>query len=122
LAEITSFPLENHVHRDVDKAILDAHKHFGVRTAIVSPPTIHGIGKGPLKTRSLQIPFLTEAIMKRGRGFQVLDGQNIWNHLHIDDVASAFILLVAEALKPNGGKAQWGDDGYYFAEAGEFVS
>jgi len=29
---------------------------------------------------------------------------------------------VEEALKPNGGKAQWGDEGYYFLEAGEFVS
>jgi len=26
-----------------------------------------------------------------------------------------------EALKPNGGNASWGDDGYYFVEAGEFV-
>ena len=41
--------------------------------------------------------------------------------LHIDDAASAFILLVDEALKPNGGNAQWGGDGYYFAEAYEFV-
>jgi len=31
-------------------------------------------------------------------------------------------MLVEEALKPNGGNAQWGDEGYYFAEAGEFVS
>ena len=42
--------------------------------------------------------------------------------LHIDDASSAFITLVEEALKPNGGKAQWGNDGYYFAEADEFVS
>jgi hypothetical protein len=41
--------------------------------------------------------------------------------LHVDDVADAFILLIEEALKPNGGQAQWGSDGYYFAEAGEFV-
>lgn len=42
--------------------------------------------------------------------------------MHADDLADAFILLVEEALKPNGGNASWGDDGYYFAEAGEFVS
>lgn len=41
--------------------------------------------------------------------------------LHIDDAASAFILLVEEALKANGGNAQWGSKGYYFAEAQEFV-
>jgi hypothetical protein len=42
--------------------------------------------------------------------------------VHVDDLSDAFILLVEEALKPNGGGAQWGDEGYYFAEAGEFVS
>jgi hypothetical protein len=42
--------------------------------------------------------------------------------LHIDDIANAFILLAEEALKPNGGQAQWGQEVYYFAEADEFVS
>ncbi|KAF8855924.1 NAD(P)-binding protein [Acephala macrosclerotiorum] len=120
LAELTSLPLENHVHRDVEMAVLDAQKKFKVPTAILSPPTIHGIGKGPVKTRSIQIPFMAESVLKRGKGFQILEGQNIWDATHIDDVASAFILLAEEALKPNGGKAQWGDNGYYFASGPEF--
>ncbi|KAH7407981.1 hypothetical protein BKA64DRAFT_693998 [Cadophora sp. MPI-SDFR-AT-0126] len=120
LQEITSFPIENHVHRDVDMALLEAQKKFAVPTAIVSPPMIHGVGQGPLKKRSIQVPFLIEAILKRGKGFQVLDGENIWDQTHIDDIASAFILLVEEALKPNGGAAQWGQDGYYFVAGAQF--
>ncbi len=42
--------------------------------------------------------------------------------VHVDDVVGAFILLIEEALKPEGGRAQWGKHGYYFCEAGEFVS
>ncbi|KAH6722627.1 hypothetical protein DL95DRAFT_366455 [Leptodontidium sp. 2 PMI_412] len=120
LKEITSFPLENHVHRDVDMALLEAQKKFAVPTAIVSPPMIHGVGKGPLKTRSIQVPFFIEATLKRGKGFQVLEGQNVWDQTHIDDIASAFMLLVEEALKPNGGKADWGQQGYYFVAADQF--
>lgn len=60
-------------------AILEAQKKFSVRTAIVSPPMIYGVGKGPIKTRSIQIPSLAEAILKRGKGFQILEGQNIWD-------------------------------------------
>ena len=56
-----------------------ANKQSSVPTAILSPPTIHGIGKGPIKTRSIQVPFLAEAILKRGKAFQVLDGQNFWD-------------------------------------------
>ncbi|KAG4411878.1 hypothetical protein IFR04_014995 [Cadophora malorum] len=120
LQEITSFPIENHVHRDVDMALLEAQKRFSVPTAIVSPPMIHGVGQGPLKQRSIQVPFLIEAILKRGKGFQVLDGENIWDQTHIDDIASAFIFLVEEALKPNGGAAQWGQEGYYFVAGAQF--
>ena len=79
MAEITSFPVEGHVHRDVDLAILEAQKRLHVPTAIVSPPLIHGIGKGPIKTRSIQIPALAEATLKRGKGFKILEGQNIWD-------------------------------------------
>jgi hypothetical protein len=79
LEVITSLPIENHVHRDVDMAVLDGQKKFKVPTAIISPPLIHGIGKGPIKTRSIQIPFLAEAVLKRGKGFQILEGQNMWD-------------------------------------------
>ena len=60
-------------------AVLEANKKFNVPTAILSPPLIHGIGKGSIKTRSIQIPFLTDAILRNGKGFQVLEGQNLWN-------------------------------------------
>ena len=110
------------VHRDVDDTVISGGKAAGVPTAVICPPTIHGIGKGPIKKRSLQIPWLTEAILKRGRGFSVGPGENWWDHVHIDDLANAYILLTEEALKDGGGKAAWGDDGYYFVENREYVS
>tara|TARA_R110002060_G_scaffold78222_1_gene91027 strand:+ start:817 stop:1251 length:435 start_codon:yes stop_codon:yes gene_type:complete len=97
LQEITSFPIENHVHRDVDMALLEAQKRFSVPTAIVSPPMIHGVGQGPLKQRSIQVPFLIEAILKRGKGFQVLDGENIWDREQ-PCVAFLFILTIDQKL------------------------
>lgn len=83
MEEITSFPVEGHVHRDTEIAILEEHKRLHVPTAIISPPMIHGVGNGPIKTRSIQIPFLIEAILKRGKAFQILEGQNIWDRKHI---------------------------------------
>jgi hypothetical protein len=41
---------------------------------------------------------------------------------YIDDVVAAFVILTEEALKPSGGEAQWGDNGYYFVNGVEFVS
>lgn len=78
ILEITSFD-STHVHRDIDAAVIAAGEKFGIPTAILSPVTIYGVGNGPIKTRSLQIPFLTEGIIKRGKAFTVLEGKNIWD-------------------------------------------
>lgn len=67
LSAITSFPVEGHVHRDVDSIVLGSPSN--VHTAIVCPPTIYGTGSGPVNTRSIQTPGLTSMILKRGRGF-----------------------------------------------------
>jgi hypothetical protein len=78
VAEILSFDL-SHIHRDVEEAIISAAKEHGVTAAIVSPPMIHGVGEGPVKKRSIQVPILIENTLKRGKAFQVLEGNNIWN-------------------------------------------
>lgn len=78
IQEILSFDL-SHIHRDVEEAIIAAANEHGVTGAIISPPMIHGVGQGPVKKRSIQVPILIENILKRGKGFQVLEGNNIWN-------------------------------------------
>jgi nucleoside-diphosphate-sugar epimerase len=118
LDAITSFD-STHVHADTDASVTAAGLKFGIPTAIVSPVTIYGIGRGPVKTRSIQIPFLTEGILKRGKAFTVLEGKNIWDNIHITDLAEAYNVLTEEALKPNGGKSSWGKEGYYFTPSAE---
>ncbi|KAJ5107200.1 hypothetical protein N7456_003875 [Penicillium angulare] len=120
IKEIITLPAEA-LHRDVDDAVISGGVQEGVPTAIVCPPTIFGVGEGPVKKRSMQIPFLTEAILNRGKGFTVGSGNNIWDYAHVSDIAKAFVLLTEEALKPNGGAATWGPEGYYFVESGEFT-
>jgi nucleoside-diphosphate-sugar epimerase len=82
-------------------------------------PTILGVGHGPVKKRSIQVPIYIEAVINNGRAFTLGDGQNIWDHVNVTDIADAFIKLTEEALKPHGGDADWGVEGYYFCEDGE---
>lgn len=78
LDEMSAFD-NSHLHHDVDDAVMAAGKQFGVSTAIVCPPTIYGVGKGPLKTRSIQIPYLVESILKHDAAFVPGKGKNIWD-------------------------------------------
>lgn len=86
------------------------------------------MGRGPIKRRSLQIPWLLEAILTKRPGaeaFTVGKGENWWDEIHIEDVARALILFTEEALGSSGERAHWkpgvtGADNYYFIENGEY--
>ena len=54
------------------------------------------------------------------KGFQVGDGENLGPHVYVHDLSDCYVKLV-EAAAAGGGKATWGEKGYYFAENGELV-
>lgn len=120
IREILSFD-ESHIHRDVEAAVVAAAAQHNVKAAIISPPMIHGTGNGPVKRRSIQVPILIEKVLKRGKSFQILEGQNIWNSIHISDLSTAIIVLLEETLKGPKSNMVWLPEGYYFVEDAEFV-
>lgn len=80
IKEIISLPATA-LHRDVDEVVITSGIQNKVPTAIVCPPMIYGPGQGPLKKRSIQVPNLIEATLKRGRAFTVGEGNNIWDRM-----------------------------------------
>ncbi|KAF2993960.1 hypothetical protein E8E13_000272 [Curvularia kusanoi] len=121
IKEVTSLP-DAALHRNVDKIVLAASKGAGeVKTAIVCPPCIYGPGRGPGNKASMQAYFYSAATLKRGKGFILNEGANVWTESHVRDLSNLFLALVTAALEPNGGKATWNDEGYYFSGTGEFV-
>ncbi|KAL0631636.1 hypothetical protein Q9L58_009492 [Maublancomyces gigas] len=110
LGELRSFPIEA-VHRNVEKIVLDAPA--SVRVALVSPGGVYGVGTGAVSKSSM--PIMTSAIVHHGSGFTIGTGVSTMSHVHVLDVARLFVLLIGEALKPNGGVADWGEQGYYYA-------
>lgn len=109
-------------HRDVDLAILRGHHLYPgiVRTAIVCPPTVYGPSRFPLFTRSIQLPRMLNVFLRRGRAFTIKGNQNKWNMIHTQDISEMYVLLTEAAVNQHPGEL-WDNDGYYFAEQGEFV-
>ena len=84
------------------------------------PPTIYGPGRGPDNQRSIQAYELAKVTLKRGKGFQVEGGHNLWTMVHVQDLSNVCLRLVEEVVK-DGENATWGPEGHYFAENGGFV-
>ncbi|OSD08792.1 NAD-P-binding protein [Trametes coccinea BRFM310] len=123
--EIENGVPDSALHRNVDLAVIDADRKGWLRGLIISPPTIFGMGSGPLfdsglvNKHSLQIPLLIKISLARGRGAGVVgEGKSIWNHVHIDDVADSYIVLLDAVLK-NPDTIPHGREGIYLLENGE---
>lgn len=121
VSELINLPADA-FHRNVDEIIIGAGKEnpASVRTAIVCPPTIYGQGRGPVNTKSVQAYLLSAAVIKRGKGFLVGKGENVWHQVHVQDLSNVYLAL-GDAAAEGGGKATWNDEGYYLAENGSFV-
>jgi nucleoside-diphosphate-sugar epimerase len=99
-------------------------EHPGVvKTAIICPPTIYGVGRGPGNTKSRQVNVLAETTLKRGKAVQSGRGLTEWDDVHVHDLAKLFVLLVEAAVKGDGKDdgELWGAKGYYLAESGHHV-
>ena len=120
LQEITSFD-HKIIHAITDQLVIQEGKTNGVRTAIAIPPMVYGKGNGPVKTTSMQLPWLVEAITKRGKAFTVGEGKQHVSAVHVKDLADALSLLTEQALNPSDGTATWGAEGMYYVEAGSQV-
>jgi len=118
--EITTFD-SSHLHSDADQATVREGKELGVKTALLVPCVVYGEGEGPIKKDSITFPVLEKAIIARGKGFTVGDGQNSWSGIHVKDLVSAVILLIEDALLPHGAKMTWGVEAVYYVEAGDYV-
>jgi nucleoside-diphosphate-sugar epimerase len=106
-------------HRNVDKIILEAGEKEGVKAAIVCPPTIYGVARGPGNKRSQQLHNLSRIILTDGAGRMVGEG-NRQTHVHVEDLSNLYVVLI-EAEQLEAGMAL-GERMVIFSSVGEQVS
>ena len=110
-------------HRDVDQVVVDAAKAHPqlFDLVIIDPPTIYGVGSGPGNRLSQQIPTVIRTALKAGHGGTVGAGLNLWNSVHIEDLADLYARIVQAYTGPNPSPSIAHGGGLYFTTAGEFA-
>lgn len=109
-------------HRNIDKIVLGANSS-AVRTAVIAPPTIYGIGKGPVNTRSIQVPDMAAFTLEKGFAPSLGAGKTEWDNVHVHDLGKIFVSLVEATQDPerSADPELFGPRAYYFARGGEHV-
>jgi len=80
----------------------------GVRSVVIAPSLIYGLGLGP-NSHSIQVPWLIKVAKKFGVAKHIGPGENRWANVHIDDLTALYMLAIEKA--PAGA--------FYYAENGE---
>jgi nucleoside-diphosphate-sugar epimerase len=91
----------------IDRRVLAASAD-NIRSIVVCPTMIYGLGRGPT-TQSQQIPALLQHARDAGISHHVGRGLNRWSHVHIDDVAELYLLALQKAAP----------GAFFYAENGE---
>ncbi|KAH9209443.1 hypothetical protein DL95DRAFT_437995 [Leptodontidium sp. 2 PMI_412] len=119
LATITTFE-EPVFHVKSDQLVLSLGRELSIKTALLVPPVVYG-NSDSIKDRSITLPLLVDAAKARGKMFQVGEAKHSMSAVHVKDLADVFVYFVEEALKSEGSKVEWGDNGVYYVEGREYV-
>ncbi|CAG9993991.1 unnamed protein product [Clonostachys byssicola] len=122
IASIKSI-IRNDPTRAVDNYMMSvAQSSSYIKTAVIYPPIIYGSGRGPVNQRSVQVPDLVEASLKRGRAFRLGPGLNRWGNIHIRDLSEMILRLIEKAVQRHTDNNVWGQDGIYLTGVGEVAA
>jgi hypothetical protein len=108
---------ERYPQRTTDIVIVEHGEKAGVSTYIVIPPIIHGTGRGEFNKFTFQLPIMVEAAKQCGYVAMIGEGTSVYNHVHIEDIASLLNTLLARIH--DGQEIPSGKRGIYFCESGE---
>jgi nucleoside-diphosphate-sugar epimerase len=87
---------------------------------LLTPP-LPGNGRGPINQRSRQVYELAKLTLT-GQYVPIIGpGKARWHHVHVNDLADLYVLLIEAAVAGNTDAELWGAKGYIFPDGGEHV-
>lgn len=107
---------EKYEQRTTDVAVVETGEASNVKTYIVIPATIFGRGTGPFNQYTMQLPTMIGAALNSGNCIVVGDGKTVWSHVHIQDLANLFLVILRYMSESD--RAPSGRKGIYFCESG----
>jgi nucleoside-diphosphate-sugar epimerase len=119
-AQIDALP-DSASHRLIDLAIVRAREELSsdAKMAIMIPPVIYGVSTRE-KRLSIQLPTLIRYSIKHGYAGQIGKGLAVWNHVHVKDLARAYMVLLH--WMEHTPVAEVAQNPYFFCENGQELS
>ena len=112
--------LHAYPQRTAELGVIDAGVELGVKTLVISSPTIFGVGTGLFNNISIQIPAYVNTILNHGRSVVVGEGKGVWDYVHVEDLADLYALAVQDIVEKGGKNLPSGKKGIMYSANGRF--
>jgi len=104
--------------RTTELGVIDKSLELGIRSLVIMPPLVFGKGKGLFNRVSVQIPIYVEAALQNGQAVVIGDGNGEIDHVHVEDLAALYAIVVNEILEDGGERLPRGKKAIIFASNG----
>jgi len=91
-----SVPLPERQGRLAVERLILSYGQRGVRSCVLRPTLIYGRGRG-LNKHSIQVPRMLDLALSEGRAMHIGRGENVWSHVHVDDIVDLYLLALEKA-------------------------
>ncbi|BCS19436.1 uncharacterized protein APUU_12264A [Aspergillus puulaauensis] len=108
---------EPYAQRTTELGVIDTGLELGVKTLVIMSPIIYGTGTGLFNRVSIHTGYM-KAILKIGHAVVVGDGAGLWDHVHIEDLADLYRLVVLDVVEREGKALPTGKKGIVFSGNG----
>jgi nucleoside-diphosphate-sugar epimerase len=103
--------------RTAELGVIDQGLKSGVKTLVIMSPLIYGLGTGLVNRTTIQVPLYMRSTLASGQAIVVGDGKGVWDHVHIEDLARLYEIVVVKMIEGGQG-LPFGKQGIMFSGAG----
>ncbi|KAF2446104.1 NAD dependent epimerase/dehydratase family protein [Karstenula rhodostoma CBS 690.94] len=108
----------SHPQRATELAVVHKGLELGVKTLVIMNPMVYGRGLGLFERSGVRVSAMAKVAMANGKIVVIGDGKGMWDHVHVQELAELYEVVVVEIMK-NGGKIlPYGKTGIIFSANG----
>ncbi|KAF3061281.1 hypothetical protein GL218_03982 [Daldinia childiae] len=104
--------------RTAEIGAVDLALELGVKSIVINSGTIYGRGTGLFNKRSIQVVLFVRAVLQLKKGIILGDGKGVWDHVHVEDLADLYLIVLERIIAKGGEGVPSGKKGIIFSGNG----
>ncbi|KAL9040557.1 MAG: hypothetical protein Q9180_001833, partial [Flavoplaca navasiana] len=113
--------LTPYAQRTTDLTVISTGLASGVKTYIIMPPTIYGIGTGLFNRLTIQVPTIMRSALRTGQVLQLGANDGDVECVQCEDLADLYILMARRVVRGESEDMPSGERGIYFASTSRYT-